>query len=235
MKEILDRLLLEPLGRFYDRVMEFLPNLVSAVLILLIGFFAGWLVKAILRRLFLIVNLDRFSERSGIRAILSKGGLNEPLSLLLARLAGGFIVFFFFLAALNNLEFGIIQDLIDRLLHYLPSVFIALLILIIGYMLGNFLGRAALIASVNAGIRISAPIGKGVKYLVFFITMSMALEQLGIGRDTVLVSFGIIFSGLVLALAISFGLGGKDVARDYLEKRLKEKDEAPEEDEISHL
>jgi hypothetical protein len=100
-------------------------------------------------------------------------------------------------------------------------------------MLGNFLGRAALIAAVNAGMRISGPIGKGVKFLVYFIGVSMALEQLGIGRDTVLVSFGIVFSGLVLALSIAFGLGGKDVAREYLEKRLKEKNQ--EGDDIRHL
>jgi Na+/H+-translocating membrane pyrophosphatase len=72
-----------------------------------------------------------------------------------------------------------------------------------------------------------------VKFLVYFIGVSMALEQLGIGRDTVLVSFGIIFSGLVLALSIAFGLGGKDVAREYLEKKLKEKRQ--EEDDFQHL
>jgi len=233
MDEMIGRLVIDPLHRFSDKVMQFLPNLVSALLILLIGFIAGWLAKSILKKLFVVIKLDSFSERSGIRAILSKGGLNEPLSLLLARLTGGFIVFFFFLASLNNLEFGIIQDLIDRLLHYLPSVFIALFILILGYMLGNFLGRAALIAAVNAGMRISGPISKGVKFLIYFIGVSMALEQLGIGRDTVLVSFGIVFSGLVLALSIAFGLGGKDVAKEYLEKRLKDKNQ--EEDDFRHL
>lgn len=232
MDEMIGRLVIDPLQRFSDKVMQFLPNLVSALLILLIGFVAGWLAKSILKRLFVVVKLDSFSERSGFRAVLSKGGLNEPLSLILARLTAGFIVFFFFLASLNNLEFGIIQDLIDRLLHYLPSVFIALLILVLGYMLGNFLGRAALIAAVNAGMRISGPIGKGVKFLVYFIGVSMALEQLGIGRDTVLVSFGIVFSGVVLALSIAFGLGGKDVAREYLEKRLKERNDG---DDFRHL
>jgi small-conductance mechanosensitive channel len=232
MEEIFDRLVTEPLGRFYEKVMEFLPNLVSAVIILLIGFAAGWLTKIFLEKLFRIIKVDLLSERTGFKAVLGKGGLNEPVSRLMARLIGYFIVFFFFLASLNNLEFGIIQDLIDRLLNFLPSVFIALAILLLGYMLGNFIGRAALIAAVNAGIRISGPVSRGVRYLVYLIAVSMALEQLGIGRDTVLVSFGIVFSGVVLAFAIAFGLGGKDVAGEYLEKRLKER---KDEDDFRHL
>ncbi len=232
MNEIFEKLLMAPLRRFFDRTMEFLPNLVSAILILLIGFAAGWLADVVLKRIFLVIKLDTLSERTGLKDILSKGGLQEPFSRLLARIIGGCIVFFFFLVSLNNLEFGIIQDLIDRLLHYLPNVFIALIILVLGYMLGNFLGRASLIAAVNAGMRISGPVGNGVRYLIYLIGLSMALEQLGIGRDTVLVSFGIIFSGIVLALAIAFGLGGKDTAREYLKKKLKKEDLS---DDIRHL
>ncbi len=232
MNEIFEKLIVEPLHRFLDRAMEFLPNLVSATLILIIGFAAGWLANVVLKRFFLVVKLDTLSERTGLRDVLSKGGLQEPISRLLAKMIGWFIVFFFFLVSLNSLEFGIIQDLIGRLLHYLPSIFIALIILILGYMLGNFLGRAALIAAVNAGLSISGMIGNGVKYLVYLIGVSMALEQLGIGRDTVLVSFGIIFSGIVLALAIAFGLGGKDTAREYLERKFKADSR---EDDFRHL
>ncbi len=232
MEEIIERLVIEPLRRFADKAMEFLPNLVPAVVILLIGFAAGWLAQVILKRLFTVIKLDAFSERTGLMGVLEKGGLHEPFSRLLSRLIGGLIVFVFFLASLNNLEFGIIQNLIERLLFYLPNIFIALIILVLAYMLGNFLGRAALIAAVNAGMRISGLIGRSVKFLVFFLGLSMAIEQLGIGRDTVLVSFGIIFSGLVLAFAIAFGLGGKDAAKEYIEKRLKEKEP---DDDIRHL
>jgi hypothetical protein len=232
MEEIYDRLIAGPLHRFSDRAMEFIPNLLSAILILFLGFAMGWLVKILLQKFFAVIRLDGFSERNGITDVLLKSGLNEPFSRILARFAGGFVVFVFFLAALNSLEFGIIQELIERLFRYLPNILTALAILIPAYMLGNFLGRTALIAAVNAGMRISGVIGNAVKYLIYLLGVSMALEQLGIGRDTVLVSFGIIFSGVVLALAIAFGLGGKDVAREFLERRLGEK---PREDDIRHL
>jgi len=232
MDELFDRLIVGPLHRFSDRVMEFLPNLVSAILIFFLGFVAGWLVKIVSQKIFAVIRLDGISERSGLKTVLLKSGLQEPLSRILARFAGGFVVFVFFLAALNSLEFGIIQELIERLFRYLPNILIALAILVPAYMLGNFLGRTALIAAVNAGMRISGLVGNAVKYLIYLLGVSMALEQLGIGRDSVLVSFGIIFSGVVLALAIAFGLGGKDVAREFLERKLGEK---PREDDIRHL
>lgn len=232
MEEIFGRLVIEPLRGFYEKTMDFLPNLLAALIVLLIGFAAGWLTKVVLERIFVLLKLDLLSDRSGFRAVLAKGGLQEPVSRLVSRFFGYFIVFIFFLAALNDLEFSIIQSLIERLLNYLPNIIIALAVLMVGYMLGNFIGRATLIASVNAGIKISGPIGRCVKYLFYLISISMALEQLGIGRDTMLVSFGIIFSGAVLALAIAFGLGGKDVAREYLERKLKEKET---DDEIRHL
>ena len=155
-----------------------------------------------------------------------------PLSLLLAKIAGGMVVFAFFLIALSNLNLKVLDHLIERVFDYLPNVFVAIIILVIGYMLGNFFGRAALIASVNAGVQLSRLVGCFVRYLIFVLTALIAMEQLGIGKETVLLAFAIVFSGLVLALAIAFGLGGRDLARKYLEKGLR--GEEPE-DDFHHL
>jgi len=77
-------------------------------------------------------------------------------------------------------------------------------------------------------------IGKAVKLTVFLFAATIALEQLGIGRETVIIAFAIIFGGIVLALAIAFGLGGRDLAREYLEKKIK-KETDEEKDEITHI
>lgn len=106
------------------------------------------------------------------------------------------------------------------------------MILLFGYILSNFFGRAALIASVNAGIKVSGLIGKFVKFTVFMLAVTMALEQLGIRKETVIIAFAIVFGGIVFALAIAFGLGGKDMAKDYMEKRLFKEEEK---DDIEHL
>jgi len=219
--DIYERFINEPVKGFIDRMLEFLPDIIAAVLILVSGFFAGWLAKIVLKKVFTILKLDEHAERTGITKMLQKSGLNDPLSLLLAKIAGGFIVFAFFVVSLGTLKISVIQGLTEKLLYFLPNAFIALIVLTIGFILGNFLGRAALIASVNAGIHLAGHVGKSVKYLIIIVSVSMALELLGIGRDTVIISYAIILSGLVLAFAIAFGLGGRDAAKEFIEKKLK--------------
>jgi hypothetical protein len=229
---IYDRFIDEPLKGFLDRIVAFLPNILTALLILIFGFLAGWLTKVILKKILVVLKLDNLAEKVGIRRILVKGGLHEPLSSLLAKITGGFIVLAFLVVALSTLNIEVIHRLIERLFNYLPNLFFAAVIIALGFVLGNFLGRATLIAAVNAGISMARATGNGVKYLVIFISISMALEQLGIGRDTVLISYAVVLSGVVLALAIAFGLGGRDAAKEFIERKLRE-EERP--DDINHL
>ncbi len=102
-------------------------------------------------------------------------------------------------------------------------------------LIGNFLGRAALIASVNAGIKQSGLLSRAVKTTVVLFAFVMAMEQLGIGRQAVLAAFTIVFGGLVLALVLAFGLGGKDIARSLLEEKFKKDETDRTKDEIKHL
>jgi len=133
---------------------------------------------------------------------------------------------------MSALKIPAVEKLLERFLLYLPNIFVAGLIILLGYLLGNFFGRAALIAAVNAGVRFSKFISRFVKYTIFILSLTMALEQLGIGKETVIIAFAIIFGGIVLALSIAFGLGGRDMAKDYLEKKIKCEEKK---DEINHL
>ncbi len=235
MEGVFERLLLAPMNVFFEKVMQFLPNLFSALFIFVCGLLVGWLAKTVLRWLFAVLKLDGFADRLGVTRGLAKGGLHDSFSSVLARFIGGFVVFVFFLVSLNNLNVDLIQTMIEKFLNYLPNVFVAIVILSLGYMLGTFLGRTVLIASVNAGMRISGLVGRFVKYLVFLLAVAIAVDQLGIGAEAVLVTYTIVFSGVVLALAIAFGLGGKDTARKYLEGKLKEKKGGEGEDVMRHL
>jgi hypothetical protein len=163
---------------------------------------------------------------------MKKGGLKDTVSVLLARLIGWLTVVIFAGISINALNVPSVERLLERFFLYLPNVFIAAMILLFGYLSGNFFGRTALIAAVNAGVRFSNLIGKFIKYLIIMLAATMALEQLGIGKETIVIAFAIIFGGIVLALAISFGLGGRDLAKDYLEKKIRCEEKK---DEISHL
>src|SRR4030042_1992465 len=115
----------------------------------------------------------------------------------------------FFIIALNALKLPAVDQLLERFLLYLPNVFIAAFLLIVGVLIGNFLGRAALIASVNAGIKQSGLLSRAVKTTVVLFAFVMAMEQLGIGRQAVLAAFTIVFGGLGRGPALGFGLEGK--------------------------
>ena len=230
--DVIRRIIIEPFEGLYAKILDFLPNFLASVLIFLVGIVLAVVVKMLLFRVFRALGMDKFFERIGTVDVLKKGGLGGSVAALLSKLIGWGIVIVFAVIAMRALAIPTVERILERFLLYFPNIFVAAVIALFGYLAGNFLGRAALIAGVNAGIKVSGTIGKFVKYIVFVLSGTMALEQLGIGRGTVIIAFALIFGGVVLALAIAFGLGGRDIAKDYLEKKIKGEERK---DEISHL
>jgi hypothetical protein len=230
---IIERIMVEPFERFYEKLLVFLPNLITSVILLIFGFLLGVFVKWVFNRIFRAMNLDGLSQKLGMRDALSRSGFREPLSLIISRILKWLTITTFIIVAMQNLSIPTVEHLIDRMFLYLPNIFIAALILILGYILGNFFGRAALIASVNAGISSAGLMGKAVKLTVFLLSCTMALEQLGIGKDTIVIAFAIVFGGIVFAFSMAFGLGGKDIAEDFLRRKMQKS--RKDDDEIDHL
>jgi hypothetical protein len=232
MDNFFQRVVIEPFDRLLERVLQFLPNVLIFTLIFITGVILAIILKAVFWRIFRAVKLDKLSEKSGVGAMLTKGGLKEPISLILSKFIGWLTVIIFLFLALGSLNVPAIDRILEKFILYLPNVFVAAFILFLGYLLGNFLGRAALIAAVNAGMKVSGLVGKLVKRTVILLALTMALEQLGIGKETIVIAFAIILGGVVLALAIAFGLGGRDIAKEYLEKKIKGEEKK---DDIHHL
>jgi hypothetical protein len=230
--DAIEQIIVEPFQRFYEKIIEFLPNLLAALVILIIGFVFAGILKWVFLKIFRSIDLDKYFQRLGIMGILRKSGIDDPFSVLLSKVIKWTTVVVFVIISLYTLNSPTVERLLESFFFYLPSVFVAALILLFGYVLSNFIGRAALIASVNAGIKVSGLIGKLVKLTIFLLAVTMALEQLGIGKGTIIIAFTLVFGGIVLALAIAFGLGGKEVAKSYLEKKMKGEEKG---DEISHL
>ena len=105
----------------------------------------------------------------------------------------------------------------------------------VGWLAANFLGQAALIAAVNAGLPEARLVSRGVRWAVLLFTGATTLTQLGIGAEMVMVTFGITFGGLIFALALAFGLGGRALAQEILERRFRRAGAAQPGETISHL
>lgn len=236
MKDILNKIYSGPLEDFVNRLIQFIPNLFIAIVLLILGFIVGWFMKITVARILRLINADRFLQKVGISHAFEKSGVRDMPSHFIARVSNWLVIIIFLTISLNALQIPAIENLLEQFFLYIPDFFIAVAIIVAGYWIGDFVGEAVLIALVNAGFSFAGLLSKGVKLSIFMLTFTMALEQLGIGRDTVLIAFTLIFGGIIFALSLSFGLAGKDVALDYLKKALKEKDkEDKEEDDIQHI
>lgn len=224
--------LIEPLRKFVTNIAGFLPSLFIGIILIIIGFLLATILRAMASRLSRLLKMDRLSEKVGLSLMLQKSGIKEPFSWLVGNAIYWVVLISFVIMGLDALKIPAVENLLQEFWLYVPNVIVAAIILAAGYLLGNFLGRAALIAAVNAGLLMSGLVGKFVKFTVFVMAATMALEMLGIGKDTVLIAFAIVFGGVVLALAIAFGFGGRDMAKDYIENMFKEK---KGEDDISHI
>jgi hypothetical protein len=140
----------------------------------------------------------------------------------------------FFGVGLTTLKMPVIDYMITAFLNYLPKIFAAVLILLAGFILGNFLARAALLAAVNANMRSGRMLSGVVRLLVMLLAFAMAMEQLAIAESIVVAAFSFTFGGIALALALAFGLGGRDLAKELLQHQFSQRNqEAP--DEFSHI
>jgi hypothetical protein len=214
------------------RLALFLPKFFALVSFLLIGLAAGWLVKAALLRVLKSLRFDVLCDRLGLTRALAKAGIKVPVSALVGRVSFWLIFLVFALMGIDALDLPATANLMTLIIGFLPHVLAAVVLLLIGLILANFVAEAVLIAAVNAQVPEARLIANLLRWGILIFTMAMVLTQLGIAKEIVVAAFSITFGGIALALAIALGLGGQNIARDALERRRQKK---MEEDEILHI
>ena len=208
---------------------EFLPRLVVMLVIVALGLIVALALKYILRGLLHLTRLDRLSEEAGASHMLRMAAL-PSISELLSQSVFWVTWCGFVLIGVSVLGVAGLQDQISRLFLLLPAIFVAIFILFLGLVAANFLSRAALLAAVNAGYPSPKLLSWAVRFMVWMLAISMALEEIGVARQTVVAAFSIVFGALMLGMAIAFGLGGRRLAQQYLEKLLGEKEKEKHEE-----
>jgi hypothetical protein len=128
-----------------------------------------------------------------------------------------------------------LQEQIAAFFLFLPRLFVAMFIMFIGLLAASFFSRAALLAAVNANMPSPRVLSLAVRSIIIVFVLSVVFEELGLAEQTMLVAFGIAFGALMLGLAIAFGIGGRDLARGFLEKRFVRGKKDENEDELSPL
>ncbi|HSM71824.1 MAG TPA: hypothetical protein VK851_09785 [Anaerolineales bacterium] len=197
-------------------VVMWLPNLVGALALLIIGWlvarFVQFLIGGLLRRL----RLDALTERVGISRTLSNAGMDSSVSNLMARLAYWLILFVFILAAAESLGLIGIVETLNQLVGYLPNVLAAAIILLLGSLIAQVVGDALREMAIRADIAAGPLLGQVVRYTLLTFTIILALAQLGIQTDLLIIAVSSFLISASLALALAFGIGSRDLARNIM-------------------
>jgi flagellar biosynthesis protein FliQ len=209
---------LEPLRGFLLRAGDFLPRILLAVLIFVVGWMIAKMVRFAIAKGLRAVNFHVLTERAGMDSFLRDGGIRADTTEILAML-------FYWLAILASLVIGFnllgleyITDLLGRVLWFLPKVMVALLILAFGAYFARFIGNAVQAYCRNVHLQDADILGRIAQYAILAFVVLIALDQVDIGGEIVRQTFLIVLAGLVFALALAFGLGGKEWAAEMLER-----------------
>jgi mechanosensitive ion channel-like protein len=216
--------------RIVESVANFLPGvLVFFVLVL------GALVAAVALRYALRRTLNRFDfdRRSALLGMsLAEWTPSHSASTFVASVAYWTVLTIGVLLGLTALDAALPSQFARSVLEYVPHLVAALAILVVGGIVARFLARAVLIGAVNMGFQYARLVSLTVKWLVLIVAAAMALDHIGIGRTVLLLAFGILFGGVVLALALAVGLGARDVVSRALDRQLR----APaQDDKLNHV
>ena len=214
------RAVVEPLNRLAQQFSEILPAVVAVVLVLAIGAVVASLARRGVARLLAFLHFDRLIARSGLAGLIERTGIFRSASDFGARLVQGAVWLIVILVALDSTQTSAAEGLVVRFVNYIPNLVSASLILLLGGIVSKFLARSALLAAVNAQWEGARAVAGVVRVLVMALAVAMALEELRIGRTVLLVSFGILFTGIVVAAAIAFGYGARDLARNWLQSKV---------------
>lgn len=217
-----------------ERLLAVVPGLLVLLTLLAAGLLLGWLVRAIVSRIGRTIGIDRLLEGWGVASSLRHSGILRPPSEVIGHVCFWAIFILFASVGVDRLALPGAPGATALLVAFLPPLFAGTLILLVGWLIANFLSQGVLIAAVNARLPEARLLARGVYWSVLLFAAATALTHVGIGKEMVLVAFGITFGGVVFALALAFGLGGRAVARHIIERRLR-REAPPPQERISHL
>jgi hypothetical protein len=218
--------------RFQTSVTDVIGRILPALLGSLVILFAGYLLAKVLEKLIerglRRIHLNQLLERGGVTRAVERSGTHVNPTRVIANLVFWLVMFTVILLAANALGLDSLANVVSTLVSYIPSVIAAIVIILVGIVLGGFVGGliAASAGAIHGG-RALARIGRGG---VILLAIFMALQELGVATDIVTTAFAILFGAIALALALSFGLGNRELAaeitRDWYESYKRERAEA---------
>ena len=209
------------------QVVRFLPKLLAVILLLVIAWLIAKLLEKVTNKLFVLIGIDKISEKAGIGSFLVSSGFPGNLSYVFAKMVFWTIIVLFILPITNILGLKFFANIVDDILGYLPNLFVAILILLVGAWGAKVISAIVKGSANKIGLENADLIGSITNFFILILTFIIALTQLKIETDILTNVLMIFMASMGLAVAISFGLGSKDIFRNiiagvYLNKSIRE-------------
>lgn len=203
-------------------IILFIPSLIVALVILLIGWAIGVLVQKGIENFMKMVKFDEALKKTGFEEVVKRAGLNLNSGRFVGALIKYFIIIVFLIASFDVLGLNQVTAFLQQVvLGYLPQLIIAILILLVGAVIGDVMHRIVVASSRTAGLVSANFLGAVTKWSIWIFSLLVALSQMGVAGAFIQTLFTGFVVALSLALGLSFGLGGQEAAKDTIHK-LKE-------------
>jgi small-conductance mechanosensitive channel len=202
----------QPLQDALSAFLSFIPQLIGALIILLVGYVIAKALQAIVGRVLEGIGFDRWMERGGIKQFFDRADTEHTPHSILGRLVFWFVFIIAITMAADALGIPQVSAVLAQLIAYIPSIIAAILILILAALLANFL------SSIVRGATGSDILASVARYAIIVYAVFAAVTQLGIAVELTAPTFLIVLGAVALAAAIAFGLGSREVAQDIIEK-----------------
>lgn len=206
------RVMVDPFRAMWDRLAAFVPTLLAAILILVIGWLIAKVIEKVIVNVLKAIRVDFLSERAGIADFLAKGEIKYTLSELIGILIYWILLLVVFVTAANALNLQVSAALLDKVVFYIPNVIAAVFILVIGMFFATLMANVVRSAATHIGIGQSKLLGQVTQAAIIIFAILVTLDQLKIATTSIVLAINIILAALGLAVALAFGLGCKDIA-----------------------
>lgn len=211
-------IMLEPVRAFLVQIAGFLPKLALAIAVLIAGWLLAKFAMFATEKALRAVNFNVLTERAGLDGFLHQGGVESDTTRILGLLIYWLVILAALIIGFNSMGLTYITGLLGQIVLFVPKVIVALLILAFGAYFARFVGNAVVTYCKNIAIQDAEVLGKLAQYAIMTFVVLIALDQVNVGGDIVRQSFLIILAGVVFALALAFGLGGKDAAAELIDR-----------------
>ena len=204
----------------------YVPNIIVAVIIFVLGWIVGTIVGRGIHQLFKSIRVDEALKRTGADEMMHRGGLDLNSGAFVGGIIKWFIILIFLVAAFDVLGLSELNQFLRTVvLSYLPNVIVAVLVLLLAGVLGDAVQRLVSASARAAEIRSSAMLGAVARWSIWIFAFLVALSQLGIAAPFLQTLFTGFVIALSLAIGLSFGLGGQEAAGDFIAKMRHEMNE----------